>query len=38
LGVEEIVAIYEVFVINGLKCGRMTAARPAELVCEPWPI
>jgi AcrR family transcriptional regulator len=38
LTVEEIVAIYETLVMNGLKHGRLTTARPAELVCEPWPI
>jgi AcrR family transcriptional regulator len=38
LAVEEIVAIYETFAINGLKHGRLTATRPAELACEPWPI
>jgi AcrR family transcriptional regulator len=38
LTVDEIVAIYETFVINGLKHGRLKTARPAELACEPWPI
>jgi AcrR family transcriptional regulator len=38
LAADEIVAIYEAFVINGLKHGRPTTARPAELICEPWPI
>jgi AcrR family transcriptional regulator len=38
LAVDDIVAIYETFVINGLKHSRQTSARPAELVCEPWPI
>ena len=38
LTVDEIVAIYETFVINGLKHGRLSTVRPAELVCEPWPI
>jgi AcrR family transcriptional regulator len=38
LAVNEIVAIYETFVINGLKHGGRTMARPAELACEPWPI
>lgn len=38
LKVDEIVAIYETFVINGLKHGRLKTARPAELACEPWPI
>jgi AcrR family transcriptional regulator len=38
LTIEEIVSIYETFVLNGLKHGRATTSRPAELVCEPWPI
>jgi AcrR family transcriptional regulator len=38
LAVDEIAAIYETFVINGLKHGGLTRGRPAELVCEPWPI
>ena len=38
LPVDEIVAIYEMFVINGLKGGGRGMARPAELACEPWPI
>ncbi len=38
LAVDEIVAIYETFVINGLKHGRPATARPEELACEPWPI
>jgi AcrR family transcriptional regulator len=38
LAVDEIVAIYETFVINGLKHGRLATARPEELACEPWPI
>jgi AcrR family transcriptional regulator len=38
LAVDEIVAIYETFVINGLKGGGRAMGRPAELVCEPWPI
>jgi TetR/AcrR family transcriptional regulator, cholesterol catabolism regulator len=38
LSVDEIAAIYETFAINGLKHGQLTTGRPAELVCEPWPI
>ena len=38
LAVDEIVAIYETFVIHGLKGGGRAMGRPAELVCEPWPI
>jgi AcrR family transcriptional regulator len=38
LAVDEIVSIYEAFVLDGLKHDRPTTARPTELVCEPWPI
>ena len=38
LAVGEIATIYETFVINGLTHGGLTKNRPAELVCEPWPI
>lgn len=38
LSVSEIAAIYENFVLNGLKLGHSATSRPAELVCEPWPI
>ena len=38
LTVGQIAAIYENFVLNGLKHGHPTTARPAELVCEPWPL
>jgi TetR/AcrR family transcriptional regulator, cholesterol catabolism regulator len=38
LSAEQVTAIYENFVLHGLKLGRSLAARPAELVCEPWPI
>ena len=38
LSVSEIAAIYENFVLHGLKHGHTPSARPAELVCEPWPI
>ncbi len=38
LSAGEIAAIYENFVLHGLKLGRPVSARPAELACEPWPI
>jgi len=38
LSAEDIVAIYENFILNGLKQGGMPTARPAELACDPWPI
>lgn len=38
LSVLEIVAIYENFILNGLKKGQPLTARPAELACDPWPI
>ena len=38
LSVEDIVAIYENFILNGLKKGSMPAARPVELACDPWPV
>jgi len=33
-----IVEIYENFIFNGLKKGQLATNRPAELVCEPWPV
>jgi len=38
LSAEEIATMYENFVLNGLKHGQNISARPAELVCEPWPL
>jgi AcrR family transcriptional regulator len=38
LTVDEIVSIYETFVLDGLKHGQPTTTRPTELACEPWPI
>jgi AcrR family transcriptional regulator len=38
LSAEQIAAIYENFVLTGLKHGQPISARPAELVCEPWPL
>lgn len=38
LSVAQIVAIYENFILNGLKKGQQVTARPAELACDPWPI
>jgi AcrR family transcriptional regulator len=38
LSVAAIVEIYENFILNGLKKGRMATNRPAELVCDPWPV
>ncbi len=38
LSAEQIATIYENFVLNGLKRGQPASARPAELVCEPWPL
>lgn len=38
LSAEQIAAIYENFVLNALKHGQSASARPAELVCEPWPL
>jgi AcrR family transcriptional regulator len=33
-----IVEIYENFILSGLRKGQLATNRPAELVCEPWPI
>ena len=33
-----IVEIYENFILNGLRKGQLATNRPAELVCEPWPV
>jgi AcrR family transcriptional regulator len=38
LSAAEIVAIYEHFILNGLKKGQPFTTRPAELACDPWPI
>lgn len=38
LSASEIVAIYENFILKGLKKGHLPTARPAELACDPWPI
>lgn len=38
LSVAAIVEIYENFILNGLKKGQLATKRPAELVCEPWPV
>jgi AcrR family transcriptional regulator len=38
LSVGAIVEIYENFILNGLKKGQLATNRPAELVCEPWPV
>jgi AcrR family transcriptional regulator len=33
-----IVEMYENFIFNGLRKGQLATNRPAELVCEPWPV
>jgi AcrR family transcriptional regulator len=33
-----IVKMYENFILNGLRKGQLATNRPAELVCEPWPV
>ncbi len=38
LSAEAIAVIYETFILNGLKPGQHTSARPAELMCDPWPL
>ncbi len=38
LSVADIVEIYENFILNGLKKGHLATNRPAELVCDPWPV
>jgi AcrR family transcriptional regulator len=38
LSAEAIALIYENFIINGLKPGQTPSARPAELMCDPWPL
>jgi AcrR family transcriptional regulator len=38
LSVGQIAAIYENFVLHGLKHGHPASGRPAELACEPWPL
>ncbi len=38
LSVADIVEIYENFILNGLKKGHLATHRPAELVCDPWPV
>ena len=38
LSAAAIVEIYENFILNGLKKGHLAANRPAELVCDPWPV
>jgi AcrR family transcriptional regulator len=38
LSAETIAVIYENFILNGLKPGQHASARPAELMCDPWPL
>jgi AcrR family transcriptional regulator len=38
LSAEAIALIYENFILNGLKPGQPMSARPAELMCDPWPL
>jgi len=38
LSIAAIVEIYENFILNGLKKGHLATNRPAELVCDPWPV
>ena len=38
LSAEAIAGIYENFILNGLKPGQHMSARPAELMCDPWPL
>ena len=38
LSAEAIAVIYENFILNGLKPGQHMSARPAELMCDPWPL
>lgn len=38
LSAEAIAVIYENFILNGLKPGQYTSLRPAELMCDPWPL
>ncbi len=38
LSIAAIEEIYENFILNGLRKGRLASNRPAALVCDPWPI
>ncbi len=38
LSAAAIVKIYENFILNGLRKGHLATNRPAELVCDPWPV